>query len=385
MKKHSLNTLKDYAKYRLLNDTLKAIRSKVDGLCILILDPHSVKVVSSVCKMYDIVASKISATEQLALSRKRFPDCNGIYLLSPTNESVQRLLADFKDPASPQYGAVHLCFLSPLPSDLLKVIGTCRELVPRIKTLKELNIDYLIEEPEIFTFGSSPSLSVYNKEPQLSTMAERIMTVCCTLMENPYVQYCKKSKLCKELAKELQQKIENFVKKAGKNAQFRSPRGCVVIVDRLFDMSAPVMHDYCYEVILHDLLSISKEGAIDTKNLTKPWDKEEKKSTDDIVILGQNDPLWGTYRHLHIGEVFKQIAGGMKDVARANEQLGAEGDLDKLQDAVARMPNYREMVASYQLHAKLTTEASKLYAATHVLCVDTVSYTHLTLPTNREV
>lgn len=357
-----MNTLKDYAKHRLLNDTIKAIRSKVDGLCILILDPHSVKVVSSVCRMYDIIASKISATEQLALSRKRFPDYNAIYLLSPTSKSVQKLLADFKDPALPQYGVVHLCFLSPLPSDLLKLIGTCRELVPRIKTLKELNIDYLLEEPEVFTFGSSPSLSVYNKEAQLSAMAERIMTVCCTLMENPYVQYCKKSKLCKELAKELQQKVESFVKKAGKNAQFRSPRGCVVIVDRLFDMSAPVMHDYCYEVILHDLISISKEGAIDTKNLTKQWDKEENKSTDSIVILGQNDPLWGTYRYLHIGEVFKQIASGMKDAARSNEQLNAEGDLDKLQDAVARMPNYKEVVASYQLHAKLTTETSKLYS-----------------------
>jgi len=359
MKKKSLNTLKDYAKHRFLTDTIEVIRSKIEGLCVLVLDPHSVKVISSICKMHDLIASKVSAIEQLMLGRKRFPDYNAIYILKPVKESVQQVMNDFKDLNSPQYAFVHLCFLSPLPTDLLKLLGTSRELVPRIKTLKELNLDYLIEEPEIFTFSNKPSLSAF-VEDEVSVYARRLMTVCNTFMENPYVQYDKKSKICKGLAIELQNRMEDFIKKAGKDLQIKTPRGTVIILDRSFDLSAPIMHEYCYEVILHDLLFISKEGAINTKSLTKPWDKEEKK--ENILLLGQNDPLWNNYRYLHIGEVFKLIANGMKEVAKSNEQMGDNSDLDKLQEVMAEMPNYKEVVASYQLHGKLTTETSKLYS-----------------------
>ena len=372
MKKQSLNTLKDYAKFRILNDMIESIKKKSGdtlGYYILVVDPESVKVLSSICGMYDLISYKISTVEQLTLERKRFPNADAIYLISPTKASVDRVLHDFKDPALPQYNFVHLSFMGPLPEELMAQLAQSPGLVPRIKTLRELNINFLIKESDVFHFGSVPNLSLYTaKDSSLwcSTYAEKLLTVCCAFLEVPYIQYYGDSSICKELATTLHRKMGELVKKAGKDMRPHDPRGTVIILDRSYDISAPAMHDYCYEVIIHDLFSVSKENAIDLDNMSKKWaDEEEKKlsaSDKKVVFLGDKDPLWKNYRFMHIGEVFKKLGTDMKEFAKANKKMDTNTeDLDKLQEMIATMPGFKETMGSYQSHTKLSSECSKVY------------------------
>ncbi len=175
--------------------------------------------------------------------------------------------------------------------------------------------------------------------------------------------------MCKDLATALHQKMSSLVKKAGKDMKPHEPRGTVIILDRSMDLTAPVMHDYCYEVMIYDLLSVSKEGAIDIENMTRPWKEsaeEEKKMPSGpgkkLLFLGETDPLWKNYRYLHIGQVLKRLGTDMKEFVKANSKLNAEvEDLDKLQDMVAALPSYKETMGSYQFHIKIATECSKIY------------------------
>ncbi len=378
MKKQTLNTLKDYAKFRILDDMIQTVSANAGnplGYYILVVDPESVKVLSSICKMYDLVSYNVSTIEQLMLDRKRFPNADAIYLMSPCKASVERLLKDFSDPAHPQYNYVHLCLLGPLSQDLFALLGSSPGLVPRIKTLKELNINFLIKESEIFHFGYTPNLSIYSAKESatwISGCADKLMTVCCTFLENPYIQYYGDSPLCKQLATTLHHKLGELMKRAGPENKPHDPRGTVIVVDRAYDLNSPVMHDYCYEVILHDLLQITKEGAIDPENLTRPWSledqKEEKKegaAKKKFMFIGEADPLWKQYRYMHIAEMFKKLSADVKEFVRTNNKMRNIGDdsadLDKLQEVMVAMPNYKEILDSYQCHIKIATECSKQY------------------------
>lgn len=60
----------------------------------------------------------------------------GVYLVSPTHESVEAIKRDFKNPAEALYSKVHLFFLERVPPDLLQSIKQCPTLVSRLKTFK---------------------------------------------------------------------------------------------------------------------------------------------------------------------------------------------------------------------------------------------------------
>jgi len=368
----TLNTLRDYAKFRILNDMIESIRSKSEdtlGYYILVVDQKSVKVLSSICKMYDLISFKISTLEQLNLDRKRFPNADAIYLISPIKASIDRLLKDFVDPAKPQYNFVHLCFMGPIPEDLMAQLASSPGLVPRIKTLRELNINFLIKDADLYHFGNAPNLSMYiPKEMGVWTtpFAEKLLTVCCAFLEVPYIQYYGGSPICKELATLLHKKMGELVKKAGPDMKPHEPRGTVIILDRSLDLSAPVMHDYCYEVMIYDLLNVSKDGSLDIDNLRRDQaeggHKKKKPQDQKILFLNDSDMIWNKYRYLHIGEVFNKLGNDMNEFVKANKKVDANAeDLDKLQEIIATMPHLKEIMANYQYHTKIANECSKIY------------------------
>ena len=95
----------------------------------MILDQAALRVFSSCCKFFDVYKANLYHIERLEVKRKRFPQTDAVYFISPTADSIAHLLSDFSDevidiqkkPA--QYGGVHLCFTSRVSDDLIKQIA----------------------------------------------------------------------------------------------------------------------------------------------------------------------------------------------------------------------------------------------------------------------
>lgn len=65
-----------------------------------------------------------------------------IYFIQPTAASVQRLLADFQKEAL--YPSVHIFFSNRVTSDAVDKIKKCSVLLPLLKSLKEVNMEFLV-------------------------------------------------------------------------------------------------------------------------------------------------------------------------------------------------------------------------------------------------
>jgi hypothetical protein len=92
------NTLRYYAKARILNDMIASTKKRAlydKNYIILVMDASALKVFSSCCKMFEVYGSGLYHIERLEKKRKKFPTTDVIYFISPNKSSIQRLLDDF--------------------------------------------------------------------------------------------------------------------------------------------------------------------------------------------------------------------------------------------------------------------------------------------------
>lgn len=86
---------------------------------LLIADVKGLRILDSTFKSYEILEenvtgilfSLIAAIESLNKKRQSFPSMEAIYFISPTEESLNRVIDDFSGPR-PQYAAAHVFFIS---------------------------------------------------------------------------------------------------------------------------------------------------------------------------------------------------------------------------------------------------------------------------------
>ena len=84
------------------------------------MDEKALKIISSCLKMIELMEEGVTAIEKLELIRKPFPSMHTIYFISPTSESVSRVIEDFKDPKKPLYGTIHIFFTNHVPESIFK-------------------------------------------------------------------------------------------------------------------------------------------------------------------------------------------------------------------------------------------------------------------------
>ena len=68
---------------------------------ILVLDSETVKVISSMIKIVELMENKIINIEKLERIRKPFPKMHAIYFITPTEDSVEKLCNDFEKKGNP--------------------------------------------------------------------------------------------------------------------------------------------------------------------------------------------------------------------------------------------------------------------------------------------
>ena len=117
---------------------------------VLVLDDLATRIISSCCKMSDITYAGVSHVESLAKRRQPLPMLEAIYFVAPTQASVDAICRDFPGKKS-QYKMAHIVFTSHLSDALLQQISQNRSLCGQIAALKELNMEFLAVEDQVFS------------------------------------------------------------------------------------------------------------------------------------------------------------------------------------------------------------------------------------------
>ncbi|KAK4379392.1 hypothetical protein RND71_001254 [Anisodus tanguticus] len=350
---------------------------------VLIMDKVTVKVMSSTCKMADITDQGVSLVEDLFRRRQPLPTMDAIYFIQPSKENVVMFLSDMSG-REPLYRKAYVYFSSPIPKDLVARIKNDTSVIPRIGALGEMNFEYFPIDSQGFVtdheraleelFGESAQNSRH-AEASLNVMATRISTVFASLKEFPFVRYRAAKGKDGSTSTNFRELVPGKLASAIWNnismyqtsiPNFPQKETCeLLILDRSVDQIAPVIHEWTYDAMCHDLLDMDGNKYVHEVP-SKTGGAPEKKE----VLLEDQDPVWLELRHTHIADASERLHDRFTNFVTKNKAAqmekrdGGEVSTRDLQKMVQALPQYNEQKERLSTHVEIAGELNKVIRET---------------------
>ncbi|BAF18636.1 Os06g0135900 [Oryza sativa Japonica Group] len=362
---------------RILKDLLQPDKDKEtkSSWKVLIMDKFTVRIMAYACKMAEITDAGISLVEDLFKRREPMPSMDAIYFLQPLKENVIMLLSDMSG-RCPLYRKAYIFFSSPIPKELVSYIKNDSSVIPRIGALREMNLEFFAIDMQGFTTDHDMAFTdLYSAQHNskkfndtISTMATRIATTFASLKEFPCVRYRAPkgtdpmtTPKFDMVPKWLATAVWDIVSKYKSTIpEFPQKETCeLLIVDRPIDQIAPVIHEWTYDAMCHDLLEMDGQKYI--YEVSKAGSEPERKE----ALLEDHDPLWVELRHIHIADASERLYDKMNNFVSKNKaaQLhsrdGGEISTKDLQKIVQALPQYGEQVEKLTLHIEIAGKINK--------------------------
>ncbi|KAH1106331.1 hypothetical protein J1N35_010099 [Gossypium stocksii] len=378
---HHYKNFKQISRERLLHEMLRSAKVKDSKSTwkVLIMDKLTVKVMSYSCKMADITAEGVSLVEDIYRRRQPLPSMDAIYFIQPTKENVIMFLSDMAG-RTPLYRKAFVYFSSPISRELVAHIKKDSTVLPRIGALSEMNLEYFAIDSQGFITDNGKALEdLFGDEENtrkadacLNVMANRIATVFASLREFPFVRYRAAKSLDPMtmttfrdlIPTKLAAGIWNCLVKCKSIPNFPQQETCeLLVLDRSIDQIAPVIHEWTYDAMCHDLLNMEGNKYVHEVP-SKTGGPPEKKE----VLLEEHDPIWLELRHAHIGDANLRLHEKMTNFVSKNKaaqhQHGSRdvGEISTrdLQKMVQALPQYSEQIEKLSLHVEIAGKINRI-------------------------
>ncbi|KAI4094057.1 MAG: hypothetical protein Q9206_004386 [Seirophora lacunosa] len=317
---------------------------------VLILDDGSQKLINGVVREDDILELNVTHIERIEQRRPANKEMDAVYLLSPLPHIVDLLQPD-------------------LQTRLDKSVMAKKHIVQA----SVLNIDYYPRESHLITFRDPWSFpTLYHPacnhlvRQHLDNLAQKIVSICVSLGEYPAIRYYSPQNtnhearvLCSHLARFVQLQLDQY---AQYNSDFPPPsprpRGHLIITDRSLDLFAPLLHEFTYQAMVHDLLPLTEGDKVFYKasiNQSQPGKDQE---------ISEKDGIWVKYRHLHMKDLLEQLVQDFDAFKAQNPQFAdSEGPatINGIKDMLAGLPKFQEGKEAYSLHLTMTQDAMNVF------------------------
>ena len=379
-------SLADIARARFLDEMVSSLRkaSPADieaGVAtksphfVLVLDSHTLKMISSVCKRYDLSERGAIFIEQIDKPRQPFPDLDVVYFLAPSDASIAALLSDHKSSESLLYRYSHVFLSTRLSEQFFSKLIENKIFAARCKNLVEFNLDFILFDHRVFHCDSVDAVFHIGLENAGNAKEEKIvtkhvsslLTLCASIGEKPVIRYMNASPISKRVAASLRTELDLLAKQ-----QLKSRGTSLLIVDRSIETSPMFLHDFFYEALALDILdgiesdntgvqwalgattdtATSVVPSFEYKTMTGKGEEKRK-----VLLSEFSDPFWGKYKYEHFRVVSDLIRGELGELTSKIAVSPSEDPLATLR----KLPEYQDTISKLGVHIELSKKLMDVF------------------------
>lgn len=140
------------------------------------------------------------------------------------------------------------------------------------------------------------------------------------------------------------------------------PQGVLIITDRTMDLQAPLIHEFTYQAMAHDLLPIKEGDKIYYKTIVNEGTPQEEEKEMEI---GEKDEIWVKNRHTHMKDTIEKLMGDFQKFIDENphftNQSGDATSLNAIKDMLAGLPQFQSLKEAYSLHLSMAQECMNVF------------------------
>ncbi len=370
--------LKSIAQEKVLN-LLSEIINDPKEVAIMVTDTITTKILSCLFQVNDLHNKQFFLMERLNRPRQCYPETPVVYFITPSTASIQRVVDDFSQPKRPQYGNVHLLFSSTLQLEEMDLLRSNADLLSRIKTIKGVFLEYILLEASTFTLKMESAFNalyspkyelecrqsydeknaIVSLESTLSCIANRLVTVCVTLCEYPYIRYPKDQRQAERLARLFHERMNLYIAQ-DHSFEYKPERGTLLLLDRAQDPLSPLVHDCTYQSVLYDsgILTEADEGRVKYQYETNRDERHE-----ETVLLDDNDAIWREFRHKQFAYVSEELSKRVQSVSTHTNTMSNSMtvSLSEMSKSVRGLTRHKEMKRNVSKHVHFATRAMDVF------------------------
>lgn len=165
------------------------------------------------------------------------------------------------------------------------------------------------------------------------------------------------SVLCSHLARMVQEELDVYVQwhKGEFPPPSNRPPSTLVITDRSMDLMAPLLHEFTYQAMAHDLLPVKDGEKVTFRRMIDEGTEIEQEVDSELSDI---DKVWVETRHLHMKDTIDKLIGDFRKFVAENtsKQSDEALSLSALRDMLVRMPQFKELKLVYTLHIAMAQE-----------------------------
>lgn len=330
------------------------------GMKILLLDKQTTSIVSMVFPQSEMLQKEVYMFENIEITSQcdyeNMKHLKCIAMLRPTKENIALLCKELKNP---KFGSYYIYFTNIIPKADIKTLAEFDEQ-ESVREIEELYADYLPILPHFFSLNIPLCSNGHFWDPvHLVRTTQGLVGLLLSLNKNPIIRYQASSEMSKRLA----EKVKETMIKEDKLFDMRQGDAVPVllIIDRTCDPITPLLTQWTYQAMVHELLSINN-NRVDLSHVSGV--SQELKQ---VVLNYEHDDFYSSNLFMNYGEIGQTIKLLMDDFTKKAQMHQKVESIADMKAFVENYPMFKKMSGTVSKHVAVVSELSNIVTQRNLL------------------